>query len=172
MVYASAYTHRATVWFDLALPGPAERAWLAAKYPRTWPLLDPVWERVTARWRESGPEIEWYTQGATPIGFCRLCQLVLCGGTPLQNTATVREHGGQRYVFCSAPCAWIFEKEPERYAAHRDIVQRILAGAAPGNPFALIRSYFGLDQQTWGKDVARGRYPWLEQPPPQRGPGA
>ena len=29
-VYASAYTHRATVWFDMPLPSPAERAWLAA----------------------------------------------------------------------------------------------------------------------------------------------
>ena len=28
MVYASAYTYRATVWFDFALPGPDERAWL------------------------------------------------------------------------------------------------------------------------------------------------
>jgi toluene monooxygenase system protein A len=165
MVYASAYTHRATVWFDLALPGPAERAWLLGKYPGSWPLLDPVWERITERWRESGPDLEWYTQGATPIGFCRLCQLVLCGGTPLGNSATVREHAGQRYVFCSEPCAWIFEKEPERYAEHKDIVQRILAGAAPGNPFALIRTYFGLTEQTSGKDVARGRYPWLERPP-------
>ena len=34
MVYASAYTHRATVWFDMALPGPAEQEWLARKYPR------------------------------------------------------------------------------------------------------------------------------------------
>ena len=29
MVYASAYTYRATVWFNFALPGPDERAWAA-----------------------------------------------------------------------------------------------------------------------------------------------
>ena len=163
MVYASAYTHRATVWFDLAMPGPAERAWLRDKYPDTWSLIDPVWERITERWVEAGPELEWYTQGATPIGFCRLCQLVLCGGTPLANSATVREHGGKRYIFCSEPCAWIFEREPARYAGHEDIVARILAGAAPGNLFALIRNYFGLTEQSSGKDVARGRYPWLDR---------
>jgi toluene monooxygenase system protein A len=39
MVYASAYTYRATMWFDFALPGPEERAWLREKYPHTWDLL-------------------------------------------------------------------------------------------------------------------------------------
>ena len=48
MVYASAYSYRATVWFDLVVPGPRERAWLRQKYPRSWAELDPVWARVTA----------------------------------------------------------------------------------------------------------------------------
>jgi toluene monooxygenase system protein A len=57
MLYASAYTYRSTVWFDFALPGPEERAWLRAKYPRTWNLLEPVWERIVERWRKSGPPL-------------------------------------------------------------------------------------------------------------------
>src|SRR5262249_25963283 len=43
MVYAAAYTYRASVWFDLVVPGPDERAWLREKYPRSWEALDPVW---------------------------------------------------------------------------------------------------------------------------------
>src|SRR5262249_42209297 len=97
MLYASAYTHRATAWFDLPLPGPAERAWLAEKYP-SWPLYDPVWQRVSDRWQTSGPGLEWNTHGLTPVAFCHLCQLVLCGGTPLRNTAVVIEHRGRRRV--------------------------------------------------------------------------
>jgi toluene monooxygenase system protein A len=161
MVYASAYTYRATVWFDLVLPGPEERAWLAEKYPKSWPELDPLWERITERWATSGPGVEWYTHGVTPIGFCELCQLVLSGGTPSNNAARVLTHGGERYVFCSEPCAYFFEAEPERYQRHRSVVKRILAGEAPGNLIELVRSYFGLSEATWGKDVRGGNYPFI-----------
>jgi toluene monooxygenase system protein A len=163
MVYASAYTYRATVWFDLALPGPDERAWLAAKYPASWTALDPVWERITERWRASGPGVEWFTHGATPVGFCNLCQLVLCGGTPSHNTARTADIGGRRYIFCSEPCQWIFEQQPERYAAHKDVVMRIVGGEAPANLLELLRCYFGLTQDVWGKDAFRGDYPWLRR---------
>jgi toluene monooxygenase system protein A len=162
MVYASAYTYRATVWFNFALPGPDERKWLREKYPESWPLLDPIWEQVTERWRISGPDVEWYSHGATPVTFCDLCQLVLCGGTPLHNTAQTVVHEGKKYIFCSEPCRWIFEKEPARYAAHRDVVKRILAGEAPANLIELLLRYFNLSQEVWGRDMAAGRYPWLD----------
>jgi toluene monooxygenase system protein A len=163
MVYASAYTYRATVWFDFALPGPEERRWLAEKYPASWPELDPIWEQVTRRWRQSGPDVEWYAHGTTPVTFCDMCQLVLCAGTPRHNTAETLARDGKKYIFCSAPCRWIFEREPERYAAHRDVVKRILAGEAPANLLELLRTYFGLTPAVWGKDVAAGRYPWLSE---------
>jgi toluene monooxygenase system protein A len=165
MVYASAYTYRATVWFNMALPGPAERAWLKEKYPATWHLVDPVWERLTERWKESGPGVEWYSHGATPVTFCDLCQIVLCGGSPLHNTARTLEHGGRKYIFCSEPCAWIFLREPERYANHKGVVQRILAGEAPANLLELLRTYFGLTQDMWGKDIAGGAYPFMKESP-------
>lgn len=162
MVYASAYTHRATVWFDMPLPGPSERAWLAHKYPRSWPELDPIFEQVTQRCARAGPGVEWFTHGVTPVGFCSLCQLVLCGGTPYANTALIRVDGGVKRAFCSEPCYWIFSQEKERYSQHKDVVQRILTGDAPGNLLELVHKYFGLDQSEWGKDVAGGDYPWLK----------
>jgi toluene monooxygenase system protein A len=158
MVYASAYTYRATVWFDLAQPGPAERDWLRSKYPDSWDAFDPIWERIEERWKASGPEVEWYTHGATPVGFCDLCQLVLCGGTPQANTARVVTVHGKKHVFCSEPCQRLFEKEPERYAAHKDVVKRILAGEAPANLIQLLKS-FGLTEDMWGKDAARRVHP-------------
>ncbi len=164
MVYASAYTHRATVWFDMPLPGPADRAWLADKYPATWPAIDPIWSRVTARWGEVEPDVEWYTHGVTPVGFCALCQIVLCNGTPTANTARAIEVDGRKVMVCSEPCEWIFKKEPARYAGHKDIVHRILAGEAPGNLIALVQQYFGLTPTDWGKDLEGGRYPWITRP--------
>lgn len=165
MVYAAAYTYRASVWFDMPLPSPDERAWLAEKYPASWPAFGAIWTRVAERCRDGGPEMEWFTHGVTPVAFCDLCQLVLCGGTPEHNTARTLRHQGRTYAFCSAPCQWIFERQPERYAAHESVVGRILSGKAPGNLLELLRTYFGLSQQTWGKDVARGRYPWLDSMP-------
>lgn len=161
MVYVSAYSYRATTWFNFALPGPRERAWLRSHYPDSWDSYDPIWERLTQRWRESGPGVEWFSHGATPVTFCDLCQLVLCGGTPEHNTARIHVHDGVKYWFCSEPCEWIFRQEPERYAGHKDVVKRILSGEAPANLLELLRNYFGLDQDVWGKDMAGGRYPWM-----------
>jgi toluene monooxygenase system protein A len=163
MVYASAYTYRATVWFDMAMPSPQERAWLAAKYPASWKSYAPIWERLDQRWRESGPGVEWHTHGATPVGFCDMCQLVLCSGTPEANEAQVVAHGGGKYIFCSEPCRWIFEREPARYASHDDVVKRILKGEAPANLLELLR-HFGLSREDWGKDAEGGRYAWTAGP--------
>jgi toluene monooxygenase system protein A len=161
MVYASAYSYRASVWFNFVVPGPRERAWLNEKYPASWPDFDPIWQRISDRWRESDPGNDFAVHGTAIVSFCDLCQLVLSNGTPRANAANVLEHGGRRYVFCSQPCRWIFEQEPERYAGHKDVVKRVLAGEAPANLIALVQRYFGLDYDTWGKDAFGGDYPWL-----------
>src|SRR5262249_20750292 len=159
--HASAYTYRASVWFNLVVPGPAERTWLRQKYPRSWAELDPVWARISERWRKADPGNDFAVHGTAIVGFCELCQLVLCGGTPRQNSAVVPEREGHKHIFCSEPCRAIFEAEPERYAAHKDVVRRVLAGEAPANLIALCQRYFGLSYEMWGKDAFGGRYPWL-----------
>jgi toluene monooxygenase system protein A len=162
MVYASAYTYRATVWFDFVLPGPAERAWLRSKYPSSWGMFDPIWQHVGDRWQKSDPGNEFAVHGTAIVGFCNLCQLVLCGGSPKRNTATTLTYRDKKYIFCSEPCRWIFEREPERYADHDDVVKRVLHGEAPSNLLAIVTRYFGLRQDTWGKDLYGGRYPWMD----------
>jgi toluene monooxygenase system protein A len=165
MVYASAYTYRASVWFDFVVPSPAERAWLRAKYPNSWGAYEPVWQRIEARWKKADSNNDLAVHGSSIVAFCNLCQLVLCGGTPACNTATVARIAGQKRIFCSEPCRWIFEQEPERYLAHKGIVRRVLDGEAPANLIALVRRYFGLDHPTWGRDVFGGDYAWIEREP-------
>lgn len=160
MVYASAYTYRHTVWFDFVIPGPEERAWLRRKYPSSWDALEPVWERIAEGWRSATPGDERAAHGEAMVGFCSLCQLVLCQGTPGRNAAVTLEHDGRRYVFCSEPCRWIFQQEPERYASHRGIDDRVLEGAAPADLEGLL-DYFGLTPETRGRDAFGGDYPWL-----------
>jgi toluene monooxygenase system protein A len=55
MIYASAYSYRATLWFNFVMPGPAERKWLRQKYAKYWDDMDDVWEQVAERWRTVGP---------------------------------------------------------------------------------------------------------------------
>jgi toluene monooxygenase system protein A len=166
MLYVSAYSYRATTWFDFVLPGPRELDWLSEKYPDTFPQLVPLWHNVAERWRAAGPGVEWFSHGTTPVAFCNLCQLVLCAGTPSHNQALFVEREGRTHVFCSQPCRELFELEPERYAAHRGVVERILGGQAPANLLELLR-HFGLSEQSWGRDVVSGDYPFLSAEPPE-----
>jgi toluene monooxygenase system protein A len=163
MIYASAYTYRATLWFDFAIPSPAERKWLRQKYPKHWDDLEAVWEQVIERWRTIGPgaENELAVHGTAMPTFCDLCQMPLSGGTPRKNTANVLHHNERKYIFCSEPCRWIFLREPERYANHKDLVKRVLSGEAPAQLSDLLTEYFRLTPDTWGKDVHHGDYDWL-----------
>lgn len=168
-VYASAYTYRMSVWFDLVVPGPEDRAWLRRKYPGSWGDFEPVWGRIDEAWSRADIGNELAVHGTAIIGFCRLCQLVLCRGTPSRNEACTHVHDGQRFIFCSEACRDLFVAEPERYAGHRDVVGRVLAGEAPGNLAAMLREYFGLGAAIWGRDVHGGDYPFLDRPSPPRG---
>lgn len=163
MIYASAYTYRATVWFDFVLPGPEERAWLRRKYPASWDRFDPVWDRISACWRACDPGVEFGVHGTAIPGFCDLCQLVLANGTPARNGAVTLARDGRRWIFCSEPCRWIFEQEPERYAGHKSLVGRVLGGEAPANLMEMLTRYCGLRHETWGKDAFGGDYPWLRR---------
>lgn len=163
MIYASAYSYRSTTWFDFVLPGPDERAWLREKYPASWPAFDRIWERISDTWARSDPGLDFAVHGSAIIGFCNLCQFVLCHGTPELNAATSLDYEGQRYIFCSEPCKQIFLREPERYVAHKDLVKRVLAGEAPGNLMGMLVDYFGLRYESWGKDAFAGEYDWLKR---------
>ena len=78
---------------------------------------------------------------------------------PRYDEVLVRD--GQKYIFCSEPCQWIFLQEPERYANHKDIVKRVLSGEAPAQLPNLLTEYFRLTPDTWGKDAYSGNYDWL-----------
>lgn len=162
MVYASAYTYRGTVWFDMVVPGPQERAWLREKYPESWPAFEPIWRSIGERWKAVGPELELAVHGTAIVGFCDLCQVVLCGGTPERNTAVVQDTAQGRKIFCSEPCRWIYQREPERYGAFQGLVARVLTGKAPANLVELLTQYCNLDYDHWGKDAHGGRYDWLK----------
>jgi len=162
-VYASAYTYRSTVWFDMQVPCPEQRQWLLEKYPQTWPGIAPIWQKIDQRWQECEPGIDFGVHGMTIIGFCELCQLVLCGGSMQENSARVVSREDEKFVFCSEPCQWIFEKQAERYKGHEGLVKKVMREKAPGNLLAMLNEHFDLDYEDWGKDCFGGAYPWLNR---------
>jgi toluene monooxygenase system protein A len=158
------YTYRTTLWFDVAMPDPAERAWLNEKYPAWGETYGPLWDRLEQRW-QSGGEANTMSYGLPAL--CNLCQLPALFIRPGRNTACTLEAAGRRYLFCSEPCRWIFQQESPRFAAHKSVVDRIATGEAPGKLTDLI-GWMGLapDAEA-GKDLRRGRDPWRLDPVPK-----
>jgi toluene monooxygenase system protein A len=107
------------------------------------------------------PASETTVHATALLGFCDLCQLPLSAGTPRNNTANVLTRDGREHIFCSQPCRWIFLREPERYAGHKDVVKRILCGEAPADFGRLLADYFQLPTGAGGRDVYAGGYEWL-----------
>jgi toluene monooxygenase system protein A len=147
----------------MAVQGPEERAWLRQHYPKYWDQFDAIWERIASYWEKADIGNDFAVHGTSIVGFCNLCQVVLAGGNPLKNSVCSHQHEGQNYIFCSEPCRWIFIQEPERYAQHKDVVKRVVAGIAPGNLVAMLQQYFGLNYSTWGKDIFAGNYEWMQR---------
>jgi toluene monooxygenase system protein A len=140
--------------------------WLPLARKLDWDYsYDSVWDRVIDCWKAIGPgaENEAAVHGAALPGFCDLCQLPLSGGSPRKNTANVLAVDRRKYIFCSEPCRWIFQREPERYANHTDVVKRVLSGEAPAQLSELLTEYFRLTPDTWGRDVYHGDYDWLRK---------
>jgi toluene monooxygenase system protein A len=157
------YAYRTTLWFDIARPDAAERAWLADKYPE-WPeVYGPFWDRLDRAWESDG---EAGTLEFALPALCNLCQLPTLFVRPGRNTACTAEREGRRYVFCSEPCRWIFEQEATRFADHTSVVDRIVAGVAPGK-LTDLHEWMGLHAPTeTGKDLRRGLDPWRLEPVP------
>jgi hypothetical protein len=156
------YTYRTTLWFDIAMPDPTEREWLNAKYPRWEETYGALWDQLERRW-ETG-EANTLSYGLPAL--CNLCQLPALFIRPGRNTACTLETGGRRYQFCSEPCRWIFQQESSRFADHHSVIDRIVAGQAPGNLIDPLE-WMGLRAPVeTGKDLRRGIDPWRLAPIP------
>jgi toluene monooxygenase system protein A len=110
------------------------------------------------------------------ILLCDLCQLPAIHADPDQevNRPRAHEHDGETYYFCSEPCQWIFENEPERYTEHKSILRRFLAGDIQPQNLEGALEHMGMTQDNvhergidfrapeWGDD-------WADWSPPSAG---
>lgn len=128
----------------------AERAWLREKYPSwedSWGCMwDVIIDNVNAGRRS-------LTYPETLPALCNLCQLGL--GSALDHHQVrpyITEHGGRRYQFCSEPCQWIFERTPERYAGHHNLVERFIGGQITPMNLEGGLAYMGITPDVMGDD--------------------
>jgi toluene monooxygenase system protein A len=158
------YSYRTTLWFDVAMPDGAERCWLGEHYPGWEETFGPLWDGLEARWRTEG---ESGTLAAALPALCNLCQMPTLFVRPGRNTACTLTVGDRPYLFCSEPCRWIFSQEMARFAGHRNVVDRIVVGEAPGK-LTDLHAWMGLEAPIeTGKDLRRGLDPWRLAPVPR-----
>jgi toluene monooxygenase system protein A len=156
------YFWRPTVWWNpVAGTGPDERAWLEEKYPGWNDSFGTYWDVMGANVRAGHPEL---TLPETFPMVCNSCQVPVCTpagfaagylASPLPLTLDL---DGRRYTFCSEPCKWVFEQNPEQFKGHLSIIDRLLGGVIqpPTIPGAL--AYMGLSPEECGQDGTN--YAW------------
>jgi toluene monooxygenase system protein A len=155
------YTYRPTLWFDEPMPSPEEREWLCEKYPTWGDTYGPLWDGIEHSWKTKG---EAATLPYSLPSLCNMCQLPTAFMRPGKNTACTLEHGGRKYLFCSEPCRWIFQQQPERFAEHKSVIDRIFAGEAPTDLGGVLE-WMGFNRPDEpGKDLHGGNPPWWKTP--------
>jgi toluene monooxygenase system protein A len=143
-------------WKPSAGVSRAERRWLNEKYP-TWeenwgPLWDVIGRNVVeGRMEKTFPE--------TLPSLCNMCHLPLGSAFgPKDLRPYMKTHNGKLYHFCSAPCQWIFELEPEKHEGHLTVVERFISGQIQPMNLPGTLEWMGLTPDVMGDD-AHG-YAW------------
>jgi toluene monooxygenase system protein A len=158
------YTYRQTLWFDMPMPGPNEREWLSEKYPGWSDSFQPQWEWIENAWKTKG---EIATLPYSIPAICNLCHIpcTMRPGTDFRKVpARTWEYEGRRYLFCSAPCKWIFQQQADLYKSHMSVVDRLFMGDAPTDYNAVL-GWMGFETEAeQGHDLYMGNMPWFQMP--------
>lgn len=150
-MHLGSWTYRPTLWWDPAAGvSPEEREWLATKYPKWEQTWGPKWDVITENVRAGREDL---SLPATLPVTCNLCHLpITVWSDPAPRLRVVRT-GGRAYRFCSEPCQWIFEQEPEKYRGHDSLVDRFVAGQIQPPNLDGALAYMGITPAVAGKDA-------------------
>ncbi|MBK9739227.1 MAG: YHS domain-containing protein [Actinobacteria bacterium] len=150
------YFWRPTVWWNpVAGVSPAEREWLEEKYPGWNESFGKYWDVMGDNVRNGHPEL---TLPETFPMVCNSCQVPVC--TPAGYAAGyldsplphILDFEGRRYTFCSEPCQWVFEQDPEQFKGHLSIIDRFLGGVIQPATIPGALEYMGLSPEECGVD--------------------
>ena len=97
-------------WFETQYPG-----W-STHYGKFWEayrtMTDPKREQIPAQMFPSLPPL------------CQVCQMPCVFPRPDISWARVVEKSGKKRAFCSEPCEWMFDLEPQRYLGYQNWYER------------------------------------------------
>jgi toluene monooxygenase system protein A len=157
-LHLGVYFWRPTVWWNpVAGVGVKERQWLATKYPNWEEEYGRYWDVIIDNYQNGRTE---KTLPQTLPVVCACDQLPICEPNPKSGKVEplVTIYKGKKYHFCSEPCQWIFESEPERFAGQKTIVQRFLDGMIQPPTLEGALAYMGLSDYEMGKDPDNGAW--------------
>lgn len=152
------WSWRPTLWFSPAAGvGPDERDWLEEKYPGWNDTFGKCWDVIIENLK--GGDVPRTVPGTLPI-ICNMSNIPIVG-TPFRTTQDYPlEYNGRLYHFGSEVDRWIFEQDPERYAAHKTIGDRLLAGDIQPPDLGGVLQYMGIGVLSGGGDDAHN-YEWV-----------
>jgi toluene monooxygenase system protein A len=141
---AGIWSWRNTVWWNpTGGLGKAERVWLEQKYPGWNDTFGKYWDVIIDNVNSGKLE---HTHAVGNPALCSMCNNTIASRGGLRWDARVRqkEYQGRRYNFCSEPCEWIFDQEPDRYKDWNTVVDRLYTGEiSPPNAEGLLK-YMGI----------------------------
>lgn len=161
-LHLGVWVHRPTVWWNPdAGMSAEERDWLEEKYPGWNDSFGKMWDVITKNARAG--EIEKTLPETLPM-VCNMCQIPVVTPSGYQAgyldspLPHVLDHGGRRYVFCSEPCQWVFQENPERFAGHLNLIDRFLGGQIQPMDLGGALQYMSLSPEECGVDATD--YAW------------
>jgi toluene monooxygenase system protein A len=149
--------YRPTVWWNPdAGVAPAEREWLEQKYPGWGATFGTVWDVIADNVRKGRMERTYPETFPIECNICQLPMVTPAGykaGHVASPEPVLLDRGGRRYTFCSEPCRWIFEGDPDRFAGHLSIIDRMLAGHVQPPTLEGALAYMSMSPAELGDDA-------------------
>ena len=152
------YCWRPTIWFDRKGPSPKEREWLNEKYPDWDEKFGPIWDVIIENINNGKID---KTLSPDLVLLCNTCNLPICFPHPGETQLHTLTYNGRKYFFCSEPCKWIFEQEPEKFAGQKTLFDRFLAGEIQPPTIEGVMKYMGFEHpeemgdDSWNYEWAR-----------------
>ena len=153
------WSWRPTLWWSPAAGvSPDERDWLEEKYPGWNDTFGRCWDVLTENLVNDN--VEKTIPGTLPI-ICNVSNLPIVGtpNTHLQDYSL--EYEGRLYHFGSKVDRWIFEQDPKRYSAHKNLIDRFLTGEIEPMDLGGVLAYMGIGVLSDGGGDALN-YQWVE----------
>lgn len=126
-----------------------EREWLQEKYPNWEQDWGVIWDVIIKNINEG--RVEDTVPATVPV-LCNMTQLN-AAFAPRDLKPYQLKYNGRLYTFDSEVSQWCFEQDPERFAGHMTIVDRLISGVIQPPDVPGLMAYMDVTPDVMGDDV-------------------